>query len=116
MTANRTDYNTWIINRDVGNGPFSVRMTDIYGHAGTATNIKLIPNKRQTTSVRLTGVAAAPAPPVVKKAAKKPSAKPSPSVSVSSAQPTLESTEAVPADPPEPPVDLAAAQTEKSCD
>jgi expansin len=119
MTATRTDYNTWVINRDVGNGPFAVRMTDIYGHTGTATNIKLIPNKRQITSVRLTGAVAAPAPPpahVAKKAAKKAAAKPSPSVSPSSPRPTLESTEAAPPLPTEPPVDLAAAQAPKSCD
>jgi hypothetical protein len=53
MTATRTDDNAWVLNRDVGTGPFSVRMTDVYGHAGTATNIKLIPNKRQTTTVDL---------------------------------------------------------------
>jgi expansin len=115
MTADRTDYNTWIINRDVGNGPFAVRMTDIYGHTGAATNIKLIPNKRQITSVRLTGAPAAPAPPAKKRAhpaATK--AKPSPSVSQSSAPPTLESTVEAPA-PTNPPVDLAAAQAPRSC-
>lgn len=53
-TAKRSDYNAWIISREVGNGPFSVRMTDIYGHAGTATNIKLTPSERQTTTVDLT--------------------------------------------------------------
>jgi expansin len=118
MTATRTDYNTWVINRDVGNGPFAVRMTDIYGHTGTATNIKLIPNKRQITSVRLTGAVAAPAPRAahaVKKPVKKATAKPSPSVSPSSSQPALESTEAAPLPPTDPPVDLAAAQTTKSC-
>jgi expansin (peptidoglycan-binding protein) len=112
MTANRTDYNTWIINRDVGNGPFAVRMTDIYGHTGTVTNVKLIPNKRQITSVRLTG-----APSQVKKKAHSVAtkAKPSPSASPSSAPPTLEST--VTELPPrtDPPVDLAAAQPAKSC-
>jgi expansin len=115
MTPSRTDYNTWILDRDVGNGPFSVRMTDIYGHTATATNIKLIPHKRQITSVRLTGAVAAPAAPVAKKAPKKASAKPSPSVSPSSSPPTLESTEAAPALPTDPPVDLAA-KTQKSCD
>ena len=117
MTATHTDYNNWILDRDVGNGPFSVRMTDIYGHTGTATNIKLIPNKRQITSVRLTGAPAAPAPPVKKKAhpaATK--AKPSPSVSPSSAPPTLESTVEAPSTTTgPPPVDLAAAQAPKSC-
>jgi expansin len=119
MTATRTDYNTWIINRDVGNGPFSVRMTDVYGHTGTATHVKLIPNKRQITSVRLTGGAAAPAAPaarVAKKSVKKATVKPSPSVSPSASPPTLESTEAAPLLPTDPPVDLAAAQTPKRCD
>jgi expansin (peptidoglycan-binding protein) len=116
MTASRTDYNTWIINRDVGNGPFSVRMTDIYSHVGTATNIKLIPNKRQTTSVRLTGAASAPAAPVKKKAHRAvakatPSPLPSPSASASI---ELAPTEAQAV--PEPaPVDLAAAQPKRSC-
>ena len=117
MTAARTDYNTWIINRDVGSGPFSVRMTDIYGHTGTATNIKLIPNKRQITSVRLTGAVSAPAAPVPKKAhpaAKKASPKPSPSKSLPA--PKLESIEAPAPLPTDPPVDLAAAQTQRSCD
>ena len=113
LTANRTDYNTWIINRDVGNGPFSVRMTDIYGHTGTATDIKLIPNQRQTTSVRLTGAPAASAVPVKKKAARKAtpshSASPSPSPTVESAPVQAEAL------PEAPPVDLAAAQPSRSC-
>ena len=120
MTATRTDYNTWIINRDVGNGPFSVRMTDIYGHAGTATNIKLIPNKRQITSVRLTGAAPTRAVSAKKKAqparAKAtPAHSPSPSQSAS-ASPTIASAPIeAPAAPEPAPVDLAAAQPTKSC-
>ena len=53
MTASRTDSNVWVIKGDMGNGPFSVQMTDIYGQAGTATNIKPILNKRQATTVDL---------------------------------------------------------------
>ena len=52
-TATHTEYNAWVINQNVGDGPFSVRMTDIYGHTGTAKNIKLIPDRRQTTKVNL---------------------------------------------------------------
>jgi expansin len=117
MTPSRTDYNTWILDRDVGNGPFSVRMTDIYGHTATATNIKLIPHKRQTTSVRLTGasVAAAPVAKAAKKATKKASAKPSPSVPRSSSPLKLESTVAPAPLSTDPPVDLAAARARQSC-
>jgi expansin (peptidoglycan-binding protein) len=68
--------NYWVISADVGtNGPFSIRMTDVYGHQATATGIKLQPNKVQTTAVRLTGKSTAAAAPTATatatKAAKK---------------------------------------------
>jgi expansin (peptidoglycan-binding protein) len=111
MTASHAEHNVWIIDRYTGKGPFSIKMTDIYGHTATATNIKLLPNKRQTTSVRLSGKVSAPttATPAKKKAS------PSASPSASSAAPRLESTQ-VPDQPlPDPPVDLAAAPAQKSC-
>jgi expansin (peptidoglycan-binding protein) len=61
-TATHTSYNAWLINAGAGSGPFSVKMTDIYGHTATATSIKLQPGKKQTTSVRLTTGAVAKAP------------------------------------------------------
>jgi expansin len=115
MTPTRTDYNTWILDRDVGNGPFSVRMTDVYGHSATATNIKLIPGKRQTTTVRLTGAVRH----AVQKAPRKKPVRPSsPSSSPSRSAPKLEVTQAAPAVPPavtDPPVGLAAAAAQSSC-
>lgn len=53
MTATRTDYNYWLIDHDTGSGPFTIKMTDIYGHTASAAGIKLQPGKKQTTSVRL---------------------------------------------------------------
>jgi expansin (peptidoglycan-binding protein) len=98
------DYNAWIIDGQMGNGPFQVRMTDIYGKTITAKNIKLRPQQKQTTSVRFatgTTSAAESAPkPAKKKASPSPTpkkAKPSPSVSSSApASPLLEATEAAP--------------------
>ena len=121
-SAKRFDYNYWIIDGGAGPGPFSITMTDVYGHKATATGIKLLPEQTQTTGVRLSsgGVAAAPAPKVTKKAAPKTSsASPSASASASasgsasaSVAPLVSSTTAPGAattPPAEPPVTLAAA-------
>jgi expansin (peptidoglycan-binding protein) len=90
------DYNVWIIDGQTGGGPFQVKMTDVYGKTITAKNIKLLPQKRQTTSVRFatgSSVALPPAPPKKKK-----KASPSPSASASSAAaPLPESTVVAPA-------------------
>jgi expansin len=111
MTASHTDYNFWIIDRNTGKGPFSIRMTDIYGHTATATNVKLTPEKKQATSVSLTGkIAVAPA--AKKKGS--PPATHSPSPSATSAPRSTTQ----PADPAllAPPVDLAAAPAKpKKC-
>ncbi|GAB1645287.1 expansin EXLX1 family cellulose-binding protein [Krasilnikovia sp. MM14-A1259] len=59
MTATHASYNYWIIDRNTGNGPFTIRMTDSYGHVATATGVKLLPTRRQATPVRFTGKAVA---------------------------------------------------------
>ena len=116
------DYNAWIIDGQMGNGPFQVKMTDIYGKTITAKNIKLSPQKKQTTSVRFaigttTTVEEAPAP-VKKKATTSPkpkttSAAPAPSaVSSSVAAPLLEATVTEPAPDDQADVPLAAAGPE----
>jgi hypothetical protein len=108
MTASRTDYNFWIIDRNTGRGPFAIRMTDIYGHTATATNVKLIPQKKQATSVSLTGkITSAP---TAKKSA--PAKKPSPSPSVSVSPTAILPEPATPA-PALAPADLAATPAKK---
>ncbi|GGQ76819.1 expansin EXLX1 family cellulose-binding protein [Couchioplanes azureus] len=62
MTASRTDYNFWIIDRQTGNGPFQIAVTDIYGKTVTARNVKLVPKKKQVTSARAAAEVSAPAP------------------------------------------------------
>lgn len=126
MKASLSTSNYWIIDRSTGSGPFKIKITDTYGHTATATNIKLQPNKKQATSVRLTEgkQIAAPAP-SKKKSKAAPPASPSSSPPSSSAPakaassspapvaPPLESTTAV-ADP-EPDVALAAGTPTSSC-
>ena len=116
MTATHTDYNVWIIDRQTGNGPFSVKVTDIYGHTATAKNIKLQPQKKQTSSVRLTtGPAARPQEKATTTKAKPAPKKPAPSTSSAAAViavPTRTAAAAVPVE--EQPVALAAAPA-KSC-
>jgi len=109
------DYNVWIIDGQTGKGPFQVKMTDIYGKTITAKNIKLLPQQKQTTTVRFaTGTteeaAAKPAQTKKKKASPSPSpSKASPSPSASSA-PEVALTELVEEPTPEQDDALAAAE------
>jgi expansin len=89
------DYNAWIIDGRMGNGPFQVKMTDIYGKTITAKNIKLKPQQKQTTSVRFSAGASVSVPSVLPPKKKKPS----PSPTVSSASPAPVRSSASPAAP-----------------
>ncbi|GAA3337514.1 hypothetical protein GCM10020358_37480 [Amorphoplanes nipponensis] len=110
------DYNVWIIDGQMGSGPFQIKMTDIYGKTITAKNIKLKPQQKQTTSVRFatgTTTSTVAAPQLAKKKSS-PSPSPSkkkaaPSPSASSAAPPPTTTEATP-DQPSADVALAAAE------
>jgi expansin (peptidoglycan-binding protein) len=115
------DYNVWILAGEAGGkGPFQIRMTDIYGKTITAKNIKLQPQKTQTTTVRFaTGststVDAQPTKvkpsPAKKKASPSPSkASPSPSDSTPPALVLPESTEQT----ENPDIALAAAPAAKT--
>jgi expansin (peptidoglycan-binding protein) len=60
-----TDDNFWMAeNPGPGDGPFSVRITDIYGQTATADGIELAPDVVQRTGVRLypAGAGGAPSP------------------------------------------------------
>jgi expansin (peptidoglycan-binding protein) len=91
----RADYNFWIIDAGAGPGPFTIKITDVYGRSATVSGIKLSPERTQTTTARLTGggTRAEAATAKKKPAAPKPSrSSPTPSPSASSAAPALEST------------------------
>lgn len=60
-TATRTDYNYWIVEKGLGPGPFTIRVTDVRGRTATATGVTLSPGRTQTSTARLGG-GGAPAP------------------------------------------------------
>ncbi|GIE29082.1 hypothetical protein Ait01nite_021270 [Actinoplanes italicus] len=119
-TANRTDYNYWLIDAGAGPGPYKIKITDVYGNTTTVTGIKMSPGTVQKTGTRMTGGSTTV---TTTQKAKNPAAKPStsaaakakpsaPSPSASTAAPLTESTTAATADTPadQPAVDLAAAE------
>ena len=77
--AARQDYNYWIIEGGLGAGPYSIRVTDVYGRQTTATNIRMAPKQVQRSTVSLSG-AGAPAG-AARTPSRSPSARPTPTVS-----------------------------------
>jgi expansin (peptidoglycan-binding protein) len=53
--AVRQDYNYWLIDSGAGPGPYTIRVTDTYGHRATATGIRLAPGQTQRSGVRMYG-------------------------------------------------------------
>ncbi|NES39785.1 hypothetical protein G3554_27235, partial [Micromonospora sp. PPF5-17] len=75
-TAARQDYNYWLIDSGAGPGPYTIRVTDVYGHRVTANGIRLLPGRTQHSTVRMYGGSAT----ATRSAAptRTPSARPSP--------------------------------------
>lgn len=115
-STHRENFNYWVIDSGAGQGPFKVRVTDVYGKTVTASGIRLSPGVVQSKSgavstaksaTKSTKAAAA----VTKKATKKTTKKaaiPKPSTAVSPSAPA-----AVIDEPVQAPVQLAAEK--KSC-
>ncbi|WFE38727.1 expansin EXLX1 family cellulose-binding protein [Micromonospora sp. WMMD998] len=57
--ADRQDYNYWLIPSGAGPGPYSIRVTDVYGHRATATGIRMRPGQVQRSTTRMYGAGAA---------------------------------------------------------
>jgi expansin (peptidoglycan-binding protein) len=77
----RAEYNYWLYESGLGPGPYTIRITDVYGQRATASGIELAPGRVQRTDARLSGGTAAKAAPVPSPTPKrKPSAAPSPRV------------------------------------
>lgn len=85
----RKDYNYWLYESGLGSGPYTIRVTDVYGQQATATGVKMAPEQTQRTSVFMYGAGSAPkvapASPTPKKTA---STKPTPSPTQSSPPPS----------------------------
>ena len=59
--ATRQVYNYWVIDAGLGSGPYTIRVTDVYGHQAVAAGIRLAPGQTQQTTVRMYG-SGAPGP------------------------------------------------------
>ncbi|ROO58344.1 expansin (peptidoglycan-binding protein) [Micromonospora sp. Llam0] len=51
----RHDYNYWLADDGLGPGPYSLRVTDVYGNRATVPGVQLAPERTQRTDVRLYG-------------------------------------------------------------
>jgi expansin (peptidoglycan-binding protein) len=82
----RKDYNYWLYESGLGPGPYTIRVTDVYGQQATVTGVKMAPEQTQRTTVFMYGKGsapkAAPASPSPRKASP---TKPTPSATRSSA-------------------------------
>ena len=63
QSAARQDYNYWLIASGAGPGPFSVRVTDVYGNRVTVGGIRMAPGQVQNSMVRMYGRGAVAATP-----------------------------------------------------
>ncbi|MEU4560242.1 expansin EXLX1 family cellulose-binding protein [Actinoplanes sp. NPDC023936] len=107
-TAQRTDFNYWLIDSGAGPGPYKIKITDVYGRSSTLTGIKMSPGTVQKTTVRAAAASvsaarsAKSASPKASPSSTKPSASASATVkkaspSASSASPLVESATTGPA-------------------
>ncbi|MEV6845925.1 expansin EXLX1 family cellulose-binding protein [Actinoplanes sp. NPDC051411] len=87
-TAERADYNDWIIDGGAGSGPFKIKISDVYGRTATLSGISLSPEKTQKSSARLSGGGTVETP---HSSSPTPAKKKSPSPAKSSAAPTTAS-------------------------
>jgi expansin (peptidoglycan-binding protein) len=106
-TAERADYNYWIVDGGAGPGPFTITTTDVYGATTTVPGIRLTPGATQT-GPRAGGSPTATAKP--RKASPSP-AKTTPPPGTSTATPATATPTSKPAT-----VALAAAPEPPSCE
>ncbi|MFG1913848.1 expansin EXLX1 family cellulose-binding protein [Micromonospora sp. NPDC048898] len=57
--AARQDYNYWLIPSGAGAGPFTIRVSDVYGNRATVGGIRMAPGQVQNSAVRMYGPAGA---------------------------------------------------------
>ncbi|WP_089156840.1 expansin EXLX1 family cellulose-binding protein [Micromonospora sp. NBS 11-29] len=81
--AERQDYNYWLIPAGAGPGPYSIRVTDVYGHRATATGVRLLPGQVQRSTTRMYGAGATTTATHSPGLSRSPSPRPSPSAPTS---------------------------------
>ncbi|SIN36532.1 expansin EXLX1 family cellulose-binding protein [Micromonospora cremea] len=55
QSAARQDYNYWLIPSGAGAGPYTIRVSDVYGNRVTVAGIRMAPGQVQTSAVRMYG-------------------------------------------------------------
>lgn len=98
--AARQDYNYWIVDGGMGAGPYSIRVTDVYGRQATATTIRMLPEQVQRSTVSLSG-SGAPAG-TARTPSRSPSARPTPTVGVAPTPAAAQPPSPTPAEPTNP--------------
>ncbi len=83
LAMKHTDYNYWLDEDGDGRGPFTVRLTDVFGHQQTVAGITLSPEKLQKTTIMMYGPAAAKRSPSAKPSGQ-PSSSPAPASAAAS--------------------------------
>ncbi|MCO1597939.1 hypothetical protein M8C17_22590 [Micromonospora sp. RHAY321] len=78
QAAARQDYNYWLVASGAGPGPFTVRVSDVYGHRATVSGIRMAPGQVQTSAVRMYAPGGAVATPRPRTSARPPAATPTP--------------------------------------
>jgi expansin (peptidoglycan-binding protein) len=76
VAMKHTDYNYWLDEDGDGRGPFTVRLTDVFGHQATVSGITLSPLKLQKTTTMMYGPAAPKRTPSASPRPSSPSASP----------------------------------------
>jgi expansin (peptidoglycan-binding protein) len=120
--AVRQDWGYWVLESGAGPAPLRVKISDVYGHTVTVSNIKLTSGRWQSTGVSLTGApivkttkdTTKPTPTSKKPAPKKSSASPTPTASFSA--PAVTDPIPLPTATTEAPADLAAVPAASSCE
>ncbi|AEV82077.1 rare lipoprotein A [Actinoplanes sp. SE50] len=98
-SAQRTDYNYWLIDGGAGSGPYRLKITDVYGITTTVSGIAMKPGVVQKTGVSVSGRSAIVENGTVakKNASAKPAVSPSGSVAPKAATPSASSVAPLPA-------------------
>ncbi|SCE66520.1 expansin EXLX1 family cellulose-binding protein [Micromonospora chokoriensis] len=75
-SAARQDYNYWLIASGAGAGPFTIRVSDVYGNRVTVGGIRMAPGQVQNSTVRMYGRGAVAATPRASASPRPPAARP----------------------------------------
>jgi expansin len=100
-SAVRQDWGYWVIESGAGPGPLRIKVSDVYGHTVTVSNIKLASGRTQSTGVSLTGAPIERIPSTTKPSStRKPTPKPSKTSATPKASPSTSPTSAAPLQAP----------------